>query len=60
MSFSWKFFSVFLFFFILGSEEEKENSKELYELYKKMMERNKKRFKAADFDGDGKLSRHGK
>ncbi|RMZ96518.1 Calumenin [Brachionus plicatilis] len=39
------------------SNEEKENRKELYDSYLKMMERNKKRFKAADFDGDGKLSR---
>ncbi|CAF0758257.1 unnamed protein product [Brachionus calyciflorus] len=39
------------------SEEEKTTRKELYQAYLKMMERDKKRFKAADIDNDGKLSR---
>lgn len=39
------------------SEEEKKSSKEEYEVYLKMLERDKKKFKAADQDKDGKLSK---
>lgn len=53
---------IFLFLFVKlkGSDEEKEAKKDDYKMYLKLMERDKKKFKAADIDADGKLSKLGK
>jgi len=44
----------------LGSEEEKELNKEEYATYQRMLKRDEARFKAADQDKDGKLSKKGR
>lgn len=44
----------------LGSDEEKEKRKDDYNIYLKLMERDKKKFNAADLDADGKLNKIGK
>ena len=44
----------------IGSEKDKVERKEDYQRYLKMMERDKKKFMAADQDKDQKLSKKGK
>jgi len=39
------------------SDEEKEKRKDDYKVYLKLMERDKKKFKAADLDSDGRLNK---
>lgn len=58
------FFEVLIKFknkkYILGSDEEKAEQKDLYETYMGYLNRDKNRFHAADGDKDGKLNKTGK
>jgi hypothetical protein len=45
--------------FFLGTDEEKEQKKDQYKMYLKLMQRDTRRFKAADLNSDGKLSKIG-